>query len=344
MAVGDDDSENGPTEIGLLLYPGAQLAAVHGLTDLFHVANRVVSARGILKAPLLRVSHWQPDWQLGAETGCIDRVFDTHPGLGGGPVIIVAPPSLSGPPAPEITARLARWLVERHAGGTTLASVCMGTYLLAETGLLKGRTATTHWTQAEALAERFPDIRVDAEKLIVDDGDIITAGGLMAWTDLGLRLVDRLLGATIMIETARFLLVDPPGREQRYYSSFSPKLHHGDNAVLKVQHWLQAQGARDVTLGAMAALAGLEERTFLRRFRKATGLKPTEYCQHLRVGKAREMLEFTKRTVERIAWDVGYEDPGAFRKVFHKVMGLSPGDYRRRFSVGSGAGTVSQAS
>jgi transcriptional regulator GlxA family with amidase domain len=329
MMTPDDTPDDGPTEIGLLLYPGAQLAAVHGLTDLFHVANRVVSARGISKAPLLRVSHWRLD----ADAGCIDRVFDTHPGLGGGPVIIVAPPSLSGTPAPEITARLARWLVERHAGGATLASVCMGTYLLAETGLLKGRTATTHWTHAEAFAERFPDIRVDVEKLIVDDGDIITAGGLMAWTDLGLRLVDRLLGATIMIETARFLLVDPPGREQRYYSSFSPRLHHGDKAVLKVQHWLQAQGARDVTLGAMAALAGLEERTFLRRFRKATGLKPTEYCQHLRVGKAREMLEFTTRTVERIAWDVGYEDPGAFRKVFHKVMGLSPGDYRRRFGA-----------
>src|SRR5688572_12079170 len=116
MAVGDDDSGDGPAEIGLLLYPGAQLAAVHGLTDLFHVANRVVSARGISKAPLLRVSHWRPD----AEAGCIDRVFDTHPGLGGGPVVIVAPPSLSSPPAPEITARLARWLTERHAGGATL--------------------------------------------------------------------------------------------------------------------------------------------------------------------------------------------------------------------------------
>ncbi|MET1029103.1 MAG: helix-turn-helix domain-containing protein [Dongiaceae bacterium] len=87
----------------------------------------------------------------------------------------------------------------------------------------------------------------------------------------------------------------------------------------------------------MAARAGLEERTFLRRFRKATGLKPTEYFQHLRVGKAREMLEFTSRTVDQIAWDVGYEDPGAFRKVFQKVIGLSPGDYRRRFGL-SGVG------
>ncbi len=169
---------------------------------------------------------------------------------------------------------------------------------------------------------------------------MITAGGLMAWIDLGLKLVDRLLGSSIMLETARFLLVDPPGREQRYYSNFSPRLRHGDEAVLKVQHWLQAQGAREASIPAMAARAGLEERTFLRRFRKATGLKPTEYCQHLRVGKAREMLEITNRTIDQVAWDVGYEDAGAFRKVFQKVMGLSPRDYRRRFGVALAADTV----
>ena len=329
-------SDDGPAEIGLLIYPGAQLAAVHGLTDLCQVANRIAGAQTVLVPPMIRVSHWQPD----SEAEIIERTFDTHPKLIGKPGIIVAPPSLSGLPPSSVTARLAHWLSERHADGATLASVCMGAYLLAETGLLKGRVVTTHWSQAGALGERFPDLTVDAEKLIIDDGDIITAGGVMAWTDLGLRLVDRLLGPAVMIETARFLLVDPPGREQRYYGSFSPKLRHGDGAVLKVQHWLQDEGTRGVTLAAMAALAGLEERTFLRRFRKATGLKPTEYCQHLRIGKARTMLELTGQSVERIAWEVGYENPGAFRKVFVKVTGLSPGDYRRRFGVGSSAGAA----
>ena len=155
----------------------------------------------------------------------------------------------------------------------------------------------------------------------------------MAWTDLGMKLVDRLLGSTIMLETARFLLVDPPGREQRYYSSFSPNLLHGDRLILNVQHWLQSNGARHATLSAMAARAGLEERTFLRRFQRATGLRPGEYCQQLRVGRAREMLEFTNDAVDQIAWSIGYEDPGSFRKVFHKVMGISPSAYRKRFSL-----------
>lgn len=130
------------------------------------------------------------------------------------------------------------------------------------------------------------------------------------------------------------LLVDPPGREQRYYSVFSPRLTHGDAAVLKVQHWLQATQAKEVALPTLAAQAGLEERTLLRRFQKATGMTTTEYCQHLRVGRARELLQFGNAPIDRVAWDVGYSDPGAFRKVFTRIVGLSPSEYRRRFTVG----------
>lgn len=317
----------GPAEIGLLIYPGAQLAAIHGLTDLFVVAARLAGAHQPTDHPALRVSHWQRD-EADGEVRC---VHDSCPGRANRPRILIAPPCLGAPPQGEAMAPLARWLRAHHAAGATLASVCAGAFLLGQTGLLDGRTATTHWTYAEVLGSRFPAIRVDVDQLVIDDGDIITAGGLMAWTDLGLKLVDRLLGPGVMIETARFLLVDPPGREQRYYSHFSPRLHHGDEPVLRVQHWLQAQETINVTLAAMAARAGLEERTFLRRFHKATGLKPTEYCQHLRVGKARQMLESTGRTVEQVAWDVGYADPAAFRKIFSRLVGLSPGEYRRRF-------------
>ncbi len=241
--------DSDPAEIGILLYPGAQLAAIHGLTDLFAVASRVARERGGAGAPMVRVSHWQP----GKVGEAVERVFATHPDLPGRPCVIIVPPSLGDPPDRAMAARLARWLTDRHVGGSVLCSVCAGAFLLAETGLLDGRAATTHWGHAKTLAQRYPRIHVDADKLIVEDGDVITAGGLMAWIDLGLKLTDRLLGSSIMLETARFLLVDPPGREQRYYSNFSPRLRHGDEAVLKVQHWLQAQGAREASIPAMAA-------------------------------------------------------------------------------------------
>ena len=232
-----------------------------------------------------------------------------------------------------MTQCLVRWLIERHRAGATLCSVCGGTFVLAETGLLAKRSATTHWSFAQTLAECFPEINVDECSLTVEDGNFITAGGVLAWADLGLKLVDRHLGPTIMLETARFMLVDPPGREQRYYSNFSPKLHHGDAAVLKVQHWLQAEAANQPTVAEMAEISGLEARTFLRRFRKGTGLNPTEYSQRLRVGKARAMLEFTNQPIGQVALAVGYEDSGSFTKVFQRIVGLSPSDYRRRFAV-----------
>lgn len=196
---------------------------------------------------------------------------------------------------------------------------------------MDGRSATTHWGAADEFRTRFPDVNLDVDRLIIDDGDIITAGGMMAWTDLGLSLVDRYLGPSAMLETASTMLIDPPGREQRYYSTFVPSLSHGDTAVLDVQHWLHASFSGDIVLADLARKSGLEERTFLRRFRKSTGMTVTEYVQRFRMNKAREMLQFGTEAVELIAWRVGYTDPSAFRKMFLKIVGLSPSEYRRRF-------------
>jgi len=322
------------TEIAILAYPNSQLAAIHGLTDLFVEASRISRELSTATAPVLRVTHWR----AARRVGTMECSLDTDPGGPTRPTVVIAPPTLKGPPEPEAERAHTRWLRERYAEGATLCSICGGAFLLAETGLLRDRSATTHWSYAEELARRFPEIHIDADRLIIDDGDIVTAGGIMAWTDVGLRLIDRFLGPSVMLATARYFLIDTAGREQRFYSSFLPRFDHGDEAVLRVQHWLQKKGVRDVTLADMAAYAGLEERTFLRRFRKATEFNPTEYCQRLRVGKAREMLELTGRTIGQVAWDVGYQDEGSFRKVFQKVMGLKPGDYRKRFGVSQSTG------
>lgn len=324
-------------EIGVVLYPGAQAAAVLGLTDLFKVAGRIAAARHGSTGSTLRISHWQPK-SPGSKPV---RVFDSHPRRPGAPSALIAPPTLDEPITAGAAAPWVKWLRRQHAAGVMQVSVCAGAFLLGETGLLDRRTVTTHWTYAEPFRTRFPEARLDIDRLVIDDGDIVTAGGAMAWTDLGLRLVDRFLGATVMIETAQMLLIDPPGREQAYYSAFSPRLAHGDVAVLKVQHWLQETQARDIALPTLAAQAGLEERTLLRRFQKATGMTTTEYVQRLRVGRARELLQFGARSVEQIAWDVGYGDPGAFRKVFTRIVGLSPSEYRRRFSADAATPTSS---
>jgi transcriptional regulator GlxA family with amidase domain len=322
-------SASGILEVGLVLYRDCQIAMVHGITDLFAIASVFSQDRG---GPALRVSHWRSD-----DDGRFSRCYDTGAAAAGQPDILIVPGRLTGPAEPEEAKPYARWLLDRHAQGATLAATCGGTFILAATGLLSGRPATTHWLFAERFRERFPDVHMDPDKIVIEDGDIITAGGLMAWTDLGLRIVDRLLGPSVTIETGKFLLIDPAGREQRHYSNFSPRLMHGDEAILKVQHWLQERAGRPASVADMAGHAKLEERTFLRRFKTATGMKPIEYVQHLRIGKARELLEFTRRTVDQIAWSVGYEDAAAFRRVFHRILGLSPGEYRSRFSVAAAA-------
>ncbi|ALJ13730.1 GlxA family transcriptional regulator [Sphingopyxis macrogoltabida] len=314
-------------EVGLMLYPDCQTGMVHGITDLFDIAGRFAVDHG--RAPV-RVSHWRL-----RDGGGFARCYDSHPGepAGNSPAVLIAPGSLHKLLEAEEVAPYARWLLDRHAQGAVLASNCGGAFALAATGLLAGRPATTHWYFAEEFKARFPDVRLEADRMVIDDGDIVTAGGLMAWTDLGLRIVERLLGPSVMMETARFLLIDPAGREQRNYASFAPKLTHGDEAILKVQHWLQSKEGRVNGVGDMAREAGLEERTFQRRFKAATAMTPVEYVQHIRVGKARELLEFTRRTVDQIAWSVGYEDAAAFRKLFHRITGLSPNEYRQRFAV-----------
>jgi transcriptional regulator GlxA family with amidase domain len=318
-------SPGATSEVGILLYPGCQSAMVHGLTDMLMTASGFSAARG---GNTLRLSHWLPD-----EAGLFDRSFDTHPGADGLADILVAPGRLSGPVTAQEAGPLARWLFAQHERGAVLASACGGAFLLAETGLLSGRPATTHWMFSDLLKARFPDLRVEPDKIVIDDGDIITAGGLMAWTDLGMRLINRLLGPSIMSETSRFFLVDPSGREQRHYSSFAPRLTHGDEAILKVQQWLHSTGARAISVADMSRKAGLEERTFLRRFKAATGLKPTEYSQCVRTEKARELLQFTKRPIDQIAWSVGYEDATAFRRIFSRLVGIPPGEYRTRFAA-----------
>ena len=323
-------------EIAIVLYSGARPAVVHGLTDLFEVANRISAEQGEASSRVeVMVSHWGTNASLG-----LTRTYESHAGEHGKPDCIIFPPTLEVQQSGEATQKLLEWAKAEHASGVTLCSVCGGTFLLAQLGLLNGRPATTHWSYANLLAITFPEICVQSDDLIIDLGDVVTAGGMMAWLDLGLKLVERYLGPLVMIKTAQFFLVDPAARQQRYYANFSPRLQHGDDAILRVQVSIESSISEAVSVGEMASTARLGERTFLRRFQKATGLTPTEYAQSIRVQKARELLEMTALSVKEVARNVSYEDVGAFRKVFQKSVGLQPSEYRKRFRTPSGVSNI----
>jgi transcriptional regulator GlxA family with amidase domain len=312
-------------EIGLVIYSGVQIAAVHGMTDLFKIADSLAAAHDRGGGAKLRITHWQPN----AAADAVECVYDTSPGAPAKPDVILVTLTLVDLPDQRQTACLAGWLRAAHTRGAVLGSVCSGVLVLAESGLLSGRSVSTHWSAVGELAARFPDIDVIVDKRIIDHGDIITAGGFMAWVDLGLKLVDQLLGPAIASETARFMMVDPVARAQPFFTGFTPRLSHGDAAVLAAQHWVHGRDGFNVTLAAMALQAKLEVRTFVRRFAAATGLTPIEYCRSVRMARARELLEFSGRSVNEIAYAIGYADAAAFARVFRKVVGITPGDFRR---------------
>lgn len=314
---------------GIVNYPSAQLTAVHGLTDMLVTANRFIQQLGKMDTPLFCVTHWA----LSRDEKTIQPDFCTLASVPPQQDVLLIPGSLNCETGSQSNLVLLGWIRAQYDAGAIACSICKGAFILAQCGLLNNRTVTTHWALEEEFSAQFPDVHVQIDKILIDNGDLITAGGVMAWLDLGLRLIHRFSGPEVMLAVAKFLLIDPGGREQKFYSTFSPQLNHGDVAVVKIQRWLQTHYSESLSLETLARVAAISVRTLIRRFHSALDMTPTSYLQQLRVGKARELLEMTSLPVNNIAWSVGYEDPGAFRKVFQRSLGLTPGEYRQRFAV-----------
>ena len=221
---------NSQIEIGLVCDAGTSPTGLHGLTDLFTYASEFsAKRRGDGTQPVIRITHWRTDPES-AEVRC---AFDSYPSPNHSPSVLVLPGNLQATLGTAKDEALTAWLRMQHSLGVVLAAVCGGVFILARTGLLNGRQATTHWALCDQFSAEFPGVLTETDHMVIDYGDVLTAGGVLAWADLGLRLTERFLGLAVMLETARYMNVDPPGREQRFYSDFDPRMKHGDRAILK---------------------------------------------------------------------------------------------------------------
>lgn len=304
--------------IAIINYPGIMTSAVSGMVEHFQIANLICHQNDVAVS-------FKPQ---PIDSNALESAGMTNTDLY---TVIIIPPAMDDRYYLSPDNTLIEWLKQQHDKGTIICSICAGAFILAKTGLVNGRSMTTHWALANDFSDQFPNVKLDSNKLLINDTDIISAGGMMSWIDLVLELVSQFSNSLVMRKLGKHLIVDTAFREQCYYQSFSPRLDHGDETILRVQHQLHSQFQNTVMVKELAEYSHLTERTFLRRFVKATGVKPTQYLQQLRIQKACELIESSRDAVENIAQQVGYEDVSAFRKTFIKIIGQTPKEFRKRF-------------
>lgn len=228
--------------------------------------------------------------------------------------------------------KVKQWLSQCHQQGTVIASYCTGSFLLASCGLLNGKVATTHWRSADLFNRIFPSIRLDCDRMLIDNGDIICSGGSMSYIDLALYLVDKYVGKDIASDCAKLLVFDPVRQKQSPYVTFQAQKSHDDQPVLKAQEWIESHFSNEILIDELAELVGLGARTFKRRFKQATQETPLNYLQRIRVEHAKMRLEKTTEPINQIIWSIGYEDISSFRQLFKRFTGVTPKDYRQKYA------------
>ncbi len=252
---------------------------------------------------------------------------------------VIAIPDLLVPPADDIVGRYPaelEWLRARYAAGATLAAACSGALLLAEAGLLDGEDSTTHWGYCAAMAARYPTTRVHPNRALVVSGEgqrLVMAGGGTAWHDLTLFLIARHLDAEQAMRVARVYLLDWHHVGQQPFAALTCTRQVDDSVIAECREWVAQSYQQHSPVAAMARMSGLSERSFKRRFGRATGMSPLEYVHTLRLEESKHWLETTALSIEAVANEVGYEDASFFGRLFRRKVGLTPAQYRRRFGA-----------
>lgn len=224
------------------------------------------------------------------------------------------------------------WIRRQYRQGAIVAASCSGTVLLAETGLLDGKSATTSWWLAQLFQKRYPEITLQIDRLLVEHGRLLSAGAVTSYTNLVLRLVDIFAGKTIALASAKMMLVDINKYSQAPYMMLQSILDHSDNLVAKAQYWINQHLRSKIDLMDLSDHLAVSYRTLIRRFKNATGETPIQYIQKSRIESAKQLLETTDLNLETVMERVGYADVSAFSLLFKRLTRLTPREYRRQFS------------
>ena len=320
----------------MVVYAGAMALDITGPIEVFDIANRLLDQGAVpyrielvsADAPLVRTSS-------GVSVGAQPLE------AGQGPVdTLLVPGGWSVGEALRDQA-LVSWIGAAAARSRRVASVCGGSFLLAEAGLLDGRRATTHWAYSETMARRYPAVTVDAEPIFVWDGPFVTSAGVSTGIDMALALVEADHGAALALETARFLVLflKRHGGQSQFSAMLDAQL--ADHPPIRTaQEWILENLHNPLPVAEMAERANMSPRNFARVFRREVGTTPGQYVQRTRIARARELLETTDLPIGQIAGRCGFGAPETFFRSFGRTLGLTPKEYRHRFQVITPSGLV----
>ncbi|RQO77074.1 AraC family transcriptional regulator [Pedobacter sp. KBW01] len=225
------------------------------------------------------------------------------------------------------------WLNLQHREGAEIATFCTGAFLLAASGLLNGRAATTHVDACTAFSTAFPLVHLKADKTVTQDGKLFTSGGATSTFHLLLHLLQIHCGKEMAIKVAKIFAIDMDRVNQLYFSTFQPIRHHNDDIVASAQEKIENNYQDVATIEEMIKDIPSSRRNIVRRFKQVIGITPIEYLQQTRIEAAKKLLEQTAQQMTEVIYNSGYNDPKAFRKVFRKSVGMTPTQYRDKFQA-----------
>ena len=223
------------------------------------------------------------------------------------------------------------WIEQQYKQGAELATMCTGTFMLASTGLLDGRSCSTHWSAAESFRAMFPNANLQPDQLITDENGIYTNGGAYSFLNLLLYLVEKYYDRQTAIYCSKIFQVEIDRQSQSAFTIFNGQKMHDDDMVQQAQQYIENNVEEKISMEELSAKFNVGRRNFDRRFIKATGNTPVEYLQRVKIEAAKKAFETNRKTINEVMYEVGYSDVKAFREVFRKIVGMSPLEYKKKY-------------
>lgn len=317
--------------ISILVPKGAILGSLEGSRQLFSQVNEFFKAKGA--PPLFQVQLVG----LSKETPLAGGLFTVNTNV----VIedvkqtdLIIIPALDGDinSSLENNRHFIPWIINHYKAGAEVASLCLGAFLLAATGLLKGRKCATHWMAADNFKKMFPDVNLVTEKIITDEHRLYSSGGAFSYLNLILHLIEKYAGRDIAVLSAKVFAIEIERDNQLSFTIFQGQKDHADAPVKQAQDFIEKNYGDKISVEQLTTMLAVSRRNFERRFKKATSNTVVEYMQRVKIEAAKISLESSRDNVNEVMYKVGYSDVKAFRTTFKKLTGLSPLQYRNKYN------------